>query len=146
MTSGTLVLQPWTEPPSPALEGGFVTRRPPGKSQSWTFMCMVMPYPQTRSVPLGGVVMGTCTSCLAMIRLMCPQWGSPFIFSNFCCFNYNISSYDPLWFGSVWNSVLFEGKRPVSFQVKEVFSYYVFKYVLCPPHPLPSVIQMLAYY
>ena len=68
----------WT--PVPRTGRRIHNPRPPGKSQPRTFMCMVMPYPQTGSLPLGGVVMGTCTSCLAMIRLMCPQWGWPFQF------------------------------------------------------------------
>jgi len=33
MSCGILVLQPETEPVSPALEGGFLTTGPPGRSQ-----------------------------------------------------------------------------------------------------------------
>ena len=57
---------------------------------------------------------------------------SLFIFI-FCYFNYSVSWCGPLWADPVWDSLCFLD-LDVCFhsQVREVFIYYVSKYVLCP--------------
>ena len=61
------------------------------------------------------------------------------IIFNFCHFNYNASRYGMLWVYTVWDSLCFLDLG-VCFlsQVREVFSYYVFKFILCPFFSSPS--------
>ena len=52
---------------------------------------------------------------------------------NFCHFNYSVFWCVPLWVNPEWDSLCFLD-LDVCFlsQIREVFSYYVFKYVLSP--------------
>ena len=42
MACGILVPRPGTEPTFPALEGGFLTTRPPGKFRMYYFLCHIL--------------------------------------------------------------------------------------------------------
>ena len=61
------------------------------------------------------------------------------IIFNFCHFNYNASWYGTLWVYTIWDSLCFLdlGTCFLS-QVREVFSYYLFKFILCPFLSSPS--------
>ena len=55
-----------------------------------------------------------------------------FFILKFCHFNYNVSWYRPLWVHLVWDSLCFLDLCVCSLpQVREIFTYYFFKYVPC---------------
>ena len=53
------------------------------------------------------------------------------LYGKFCLFNYSVFWCGPLYVASVWNSVLCTWVCVCFYQVREVFSSCVFKYVLC---------------
>ena len=62
----------------------------------------------------------------------------------FCHFHYNMSWCGPFCVDPVWNSLCFLNLDVCSLsQVREVFSYYVFKYVLCLFLSSPSWIPIM---
>ena len=66
-----------------------------------------------------------------------------FIFNFFCHFVYSISGCNLLWTGPVLYSLCFLNLDACFFfQVKEVFSYYILKYVLFPVFSLSSFLDL----